>query len=178
MKTKIDLLIFHISSRNFAVDVREIKEILHMASLFTPSGLPSFMEVFLNVEGNMIPVLSLSNLFFSTAAPKELYTKIIILEQKDGDFGIITESILGISTIPDDMLLPLREEKTFNGCIRAVFEKNNEKINLLSPHHILLEEEKKRMEEFKKIAETRLDNLSPKPPPKPQRKIKAKQKTE
>jgi len=58
-----NLLIFHSSGLDCAFPLEAVREIVPMAQLFSPPGLPSGLAGFLDLRGTAIPIVRLDRLF-------------------------------------------------------------------------------------------------------------------
>src|SRR4051812_6590060 len=57
------LVVFHLAGQAYALELGAVQEIVLMAALSRPPGLPSMLEGFLNLAGTAIPVVRLDRLF-------------------------------------------------------------------------------------------------------------------
>ncbi len=154
-----NLLLFRVEEQAFALAVEEVKEILHMAELYVPPGLPAFMEGFIDIGGDAVPVLSITRLFFGSPSPRELYTPLVVFKTSSGPWGLPVDTVDGLFSVPGESLMPVKEENIFNKCVSAVFEIKDRKNYLLSPRRLLMEQEEKKAGEFLHIARERLAEL-------------------
>lgn len=164
MKSEYDrawIVQFTVSGTCFALKVEDTQEVVHMAELLTPPGLPSFLSGFITIEGQAIPVVSLAVLMGSSAQSIGIYTPLVILKNKKTPMAFIVEAILNIEPVDQDHLYPLEDETIFNQCV-SLSGKNSSgnTFYLLSPDRILLAREKKRILEFQAILQSRLDDLT------------------
>jgi chemotaxis signal transduction protein len=150
-----------VSGMLFALKAEDTQEVVHMAELVTPPGLPSFLSGFITIEGQAIPVISLSTLMGSFEQPIGIYTPLIILKNKKIPMAFMVEAILNIEPVEEDHLHPLEDETIFNQCV-SLSGKNSagNTFYLLSVDRILLAREKKRVLEFQVILQSRLDDLT------------------
>ena len=58
-----NLLVFHLSGLNCAFPLEAVREVVPMASLSSPPGLPSGLLGFLDLRGTAIPIVRLDRLF-------------------------------------------------------------------------------------------------------------------
>jgi len=155
-----EMIIFKVNDIIFSFPLEYVKEVVHMAELFTPPGTPACIDGFLNLEGKAIPVLSLAQLFFSNSPKKELYTPLIILKSplERSTWALLVDSVLNLRNTSQENLLPVSEELVFNRCVSAVMEIDLGKVYILDPRKILLQQEEQTVMEFQKIAQRRIDN--------------------
>src|SRR5271154_2477611 len=104
-----NLLVFHSSGLNCAFPLEAVREIVPMASLSTPPGLPSGLEGFLDLRGTAIPIVRLDRLFHLPEQQPGLYTPMIILRGVLGPIGILAESVQAIVPASSASLLDIPE---------------------------------------------------------------------
>src|SRR5271154_5163735 len=127
-----NLLVFHSSGLNCAFPLEAVREIVPMASLSTPPGLPSGLEGFLDLRGTAIPIVRMDRLFHLPEQQPGLYTPMIILRGVLGPIGILVDRVRGIVPMPSTKLVDIPEDRTFQGCAPASVELDGELIHLLS----------------------------------------------
>lgn len=159
--TRIWIVQFMVSGMLFALKTDDTQEVVHMAELLKPPGLPSFLSGFITIEGQAIPVIALSILTGTCEQPIGLYTPIVILKNKKTPMAFMAEAILNVEPVEQDHLYPLDDETIFNRCV-SLSGKNSDgnSFYLLSVDRILLAQEKKRILEFQAILQGRLDDLT------------------
>jgi purine-binding chemotaxis protein CheW len=152
------LLIFHSAGRVFALPISAVRELLPMALLASPPGLPAVLAGFLNLRGVAVPIVRLDRLFGLPECNPGLYSALIIL-QAEVATGLLVDGIQEVAS-PDDLsYLPLLKTQLFNDCAEAELEVNGAQVYLLSPQHLLLEQERQSLAEFQGMAQRRLREL-------------------
>jgi len=155
-----NLLVFHSSGLNCAFPLQAVREIVPMASLSSPPGLPSGLEGFLDLRGTAIPIVRLDRLFDLPAQQPGLYTPMIILRGVLGPIGILVDRVRGISSIPSTQLVDIPEDRTFQGCATASVELDGDLIHLLSPAALLSANENRLLADHGAMAQARLLHLT------------------
>ena len=151
---------FQLSGTIFGLKVSDTREVVHMAELVKPPGLPSFLIGFVNVEGLAVPVVSLSNLFGLVDDRIYLYTPLVIVRNKQKPMAFIVEKALRVVSMEESRLYPVDDELIFSQCVSRYGEdKDGQKFYLLSPERVLLAQEQQKMSEFQGVAQKRLDAL-------------------
>src|SRR5277367_4272563 len=115
-----DLLVFHASGLSCAFALDAVREIVPMATLSTPPGLPSGLAGFLDLRGNAVPIVRLDRLFDLREQRPGLHTPMIILRGISGPIGILVDSVRSIVPAPAWRLLDISEDHTFRGCATGV----------------------------------------------------------
>src|SRR5580658_9490851 len=114
-----DLLVFNLSGLDCAFPIAAVREIVPMASLSSPPGLPSGLAGFLNLRGTAIPIIRMDRLFDLSEQKWGLHTPMIILRGVAGPVGILVDSVRAIVSVPSSSLLTIPEDRTFLGCAMA-----------------------------------------------------------
>jgi purine-binding chemotaxis protein CheW len=150
------LLVFHSSGLGCALPVEAVLEIVPIAQLSTPPGLPSMLAGFLDRRGTAIPIVLLDRLFNLPEQPRGLNTPFIILRGAGSPVGFLVGAVRQIVSTTAASFLPLPEKHLFHDCATATVEVDGEAFYLLSPERILLEHERRLLAEFQTVAQDRL----------------------
>jgi purine-binding chemotaxis protein CheW len=131
-----------------------------MAELSLVPGSPEFLSGFLNVAGQVIPVISLRRLFGLSSGERHMYSPLIILKPAPEAIALEVDCGLRIAEIIDDDLLPFTEVASVNNCAAAIVRLDGESVVVLSVEQLLLEQERKRLADLARIADQRLAQLN------------------
>jgi purine-binding chemotaxis protein CheW len=154
-----NLLIFRTSGLDCAFPLEAVREIVPMAALSSPPGLPSGLAGFLDLRGTAIPVVRLDRLFDLREQEPGLHTPMIILRGVLGPIGILAESVRGIVPAPSEGLLDIPEDRTFQGCASAAMQLEGDLIHVLSPAALLEANEDRLLADFGAMSQARLLHL-------------------
>jgi purine-binding chemotaxis protein CheW len=152
-------MVFHLAEQAYALPLRAVQEVVPLASLSQPPGLPSVLAGFLNLGGTAVAVVRLDRLFGLPDQPVGLYTPLLILRQVDPPIALLVDRVSEILTIPQEAILPLRENHSFNDCAEGVATVGARVILLLSAQRILLDKEQQCLAEFQDREQARLREL-------------------
>ncbi len=90
---EIKVLIFSINGEHYATDIMEVERILgHEEPTKLPDS-PMFVEGVINYEGNILPVISLTQRFGLQNSDKKEESKIIVAKQSGSKIGIIVDVV-------------------------------------------------------------------------------------
>lgn len=153
------LLLFGLAGRRCALPAGAVREIVHMAELTRPPGMPSALDGVLMMGRQAVPVLRLDRLFGFPETPAALYTPIVLLNGRD-PLGLLVDSVETVRTVPDEAVGRTAAEETFNGCAEAVVTLPDGIAHLLAPSRLLLAHERRRIAEFRSVAERRLAEVA------------------
>jgi purine-binding chemotaxis protein CheW len=151
-----NLLIFHSSGLDCAFPLDAVREIVPMATLSTPPGLPSGLAGFLDLRGTAVPIVRLDRLFDLREQQPGLHTPMIVLRGVLGPIGVLVGSVRGIVQAPAARLLDLPPDGTFHGCATAVLKIDGEPIHLLSPASLLAANEHRWLADYGAMSRARL----------------------
>ena len=159
-----NLLIFRSSGLDCAFPLEAVREIVPMATLSTPPGLPSGLAGFLDLRGTAVPIVRLDRLFDLAEQRPGLHTPMIVLRGIvlrgiSGPIGILVGSVRGIVKAPAARLLDLPLDGTFRGCATAVLQIDGEPIHLLSPAALLEANEDRLLADYGAMSRARLLHL-------------------
>jgi purine-binding chemotaxis protein CheW len=151
-----NLLVFRSSGLNCAFPLEAVCEIVPMAKLSSPPGLPSGLAGFLNLRGTAVPIVRLDRLFGLPEQKPGLHTPMIVLRGALGPIGILADSVGGIVPAPSARLLDIPKDGTFQSCATATVELDGDLIHLLSPAALLGASENRLLADYSTMRETRL----------------------
>src|ERR1700729_3865914 len=155
-----NLLIFRCSGLSCAFPLDAVREIVPMATLSTPPGLPSGLAGFLDLRGTAVPIVRLDRLFDLREQQPGLHTPMIVLRGISGPIGILVGSVRSIEPAPAWRLLDIGEDHTFRGCATGVMQLDGDLIHLLSPAALLEAGEQRVLADYSAMAQARLLQLA------------------
>jgi purine-binding chemotaxis protein CheW len=97
----IQLVVFSLDNEEYAVEIKDLQEIIKRPEITPVPGTPEFIKGIFNLRGKIIVVLDLENRFNlirSTVPSRE--GNIIIAEINSNSFGIIVDKVTEIINIP------------------------------------------------------------------------------
>ncbi len=103
---KKDYVVFQIGIDTFATKLENIKEIVKKTDILPVNELPSFINGFTNIRGEIFPVFDLKN--HRNQKEKVEYGKysvIIILVKDNEEMALLADNIIDIYNIPDNQLI-------------------------------------------------------------------------
>jgi purine-binding chemotaxis protein CheW len=159
MSGRHDLIVFDISGKFCALPVEDLLEIVPMASLSRPPGMPIIMEGFLNLRGTAVPVVSLSRMFRLQERPLELYTPIIVVRGGDCPIAFLVDHVTHILSLSVEDAVPLQKEHSFNDCAEAQVATTERVVHIFSSKRLLIEKERQCLSEFQVMEQRRLNEL-------------------
>ena len=158
-----NLLVFHVSGLDCAFPLEAVQEVVPMAWLVAPPGLPSGLAGFLDLRGTAIPIIRLDRLFDLPEQKPGLHTPMIVFRGKAGPIGILVDSVSGIVRSASGEVVDIAEETTFHGCATGAIKVEGDRIHLLSPTALLQANEDRILADFTILSQARLLQLAPTP---------------
>lgn len=125
-----------------------------MCRLIETVGLPSALAGFLNLRGELTPLVRLDRLFALEEAPFHLYTHILVA-RRDPPLALAVERAADILELEADASLDAPAESVFGDCLEGVLRAQGRDVNLLRIERVLLAEEESRIAEFTRMAAQR-----------------------
>ena len=153
-----NLLIFHLSGLDCAFPLEDVMEVVPMARLSAPPGIPAALAGFLDLRGTAVPILRLDRLFGLPEQHPGLHTPMVVLRGLLGPMGLIVDSVRGVVPMPAT-ILDIPDDRTFQGCAPAVVKLDGDLIHLLSPTALLSANEAHLVADFSAMAQARVLQL-------------------
>jgi len=127
-------LVFSVAGEQYAVALRDLKEILANQELTRVPFTPHDLMGVLNLRGQVVSVLDLHARFGVTAAEKSSETSIIILEHRRDLIGLCVDSVDFVVNLPPEQLEPppIFSNDILNHFTRAVTRIERQLIVILS----------------------------------------------
>ena len=154
-----NLLIFHSSGLDCAFPLEAVREVAPIATLSRPPGLPSGLAGFLDLKGTAIPIVRLDRLFGLPEQQPGFHTPIIVLRGVLSPIGILVDSVRAIVPVPPGQLLPIPDDRTFQGCATALLRLDSDVIHVLSPTALLAANEDRLLADYRAVSQARLLHL-------------------
>ena len=106
----IDALTLQLQQEVFAIDARQVREILEMVPVTRVPGAPACMNRVINVRGRIVPLADLRVLFGMACPDADVHTRIVVVElMLGGDpvvVGILADAVNEVTRIPDELMEP------------------------------------------------------------------------
>jgi purine-binding chemotaxis protein CheW len=152
-------LIFHSSGLGCAFPLEAVREIVPMAWLSSPPGLPSGLAGFLDLRGTAIPIIRLDRLFSLPEQQSGLHTPMIVLRGVLAPIGILVNSVRGIVRVPAAGLLEIPADGSFQSCAIGALELDGDLIHVLLPAALLRANEDRLLADYTAMSQARLIQL-------------------
>ena len=103
---EITVIEFNLMPEHYAIDEYFVSEVMLLKELTPIPGVTAFVAGITNLRGKIISIVNLKNFLGITSKGITDLNRIIVLKNKQMEFGILVDSILGTWTIKTSMLSP------------------------------------------------------------------------
>ncbi|MGG7163912.1 chemotaxis protein CheW [Clostridium ihumii] len=144
MSNEIKMLVFMIGDQFYSGDIMEVERILNYEELAELPDSPQFLKGIMNYEGNILPVISLSEKFNRFTNEKSNDSKIIVTRDGDRKIGIIVDSVSEVKSVKEEVIeeSPEMVADISKRYIKGFIKEKDRIIIFLSLSTILSEDEK------------------------------------
>ena len=144
MSREIKMLIFSIGDQFYSGDIMEVERILTYEEPTKLPDSPDFLKGVINYEGNILPVISLSDRFHKIPNDSKENLKIIVTRQGEKKIGVIVDSVSEVKPIMEDQIedAPDIASQVSKRYIKGLIKEEERITVFLTLGSILSEEEK------------------------------------
>ncbi len=96
---ELQAVIFRLGNEIFGVDVHQVREIIKMREYTRIPNTPSYICGVINLRGQITTIIDLRKVFEMDSGSVGSDLRIIILDAKDVNVGVIVDSVLGVTRI-------------------------------------------------------------------------------
>jgi len=147
------LLQFAVGGLWFGLPLSDVREVLLIPELIRTPGRPAFLEGVLNLAGSAVPVICLARLFQLSEKELEPYDHVLLLKK---GYGLLVKRVEKVLHRSQTEALSVPPSLSFNDCVIECLRVDEHVVIHLSEEKLLLLQERKRMEEFKRLEQARL----------------------
>lgn len=143
------LIVFDLADEEYGVRIDDIKEIIRTGDITQIPDSPEFIAGVINVRGNIIPVLDLSEMFF--LAEGEESKHIIVTEQGENTFGLMVDEVTEVLRVGAGEIKPapkVIKSKVHGDYLKGVVPVKDRLVTLLDFKKMLSDEEFARLDEL------------------------------
>lgn len=106
ISTERQLILFSLGKGNYGIPIEHVFEIKKMEEITVVPKAPKFIEGVINLRGNVVPIVDLRKRFGMEKIEITKRTKIIIVEIKKRQFGLIVDAVAEVITLSHDQIEP------------------------------------------------------------------------
>lgn len=132
----LEVVEFLLASERYGVESLYVREVYPLKAFTTLPCMPSFVLGIINIRGQILSIIDLKKFFDLPAKGLTDLNKVIVVHNDAMVFGILADTILGVRSIPLDVIQP--SLPTLTG-IRAAYLKGvtNERLVILDAGKLL-----------------------------------------
>lgn len=141
---EVQLVAFVLENEEFAVDIKQVREVLKITKITPLPRSIDFIEGVINLRGEIIPVIDLCKKFGLERDDRRGENgRIIIVEIEDDEVGLIVDAVTEVIRLPKKtiQLPPTDVAGTRNDLIRGIGKMDERLIIILNLEKILTTEE-------------------------------------
>lgn len=96
----LTVLEFRMANEHYALELPRIRTIHPLKHITFIPGAPGFIKGVINLRGEIISVIDLKHFFELPAQEPGRFQQVIILADREMEFGILSDAIIGVTEIP------------------------------------------------------------------------------
>ena len=104
--TKNRYLSFVIGEENFGIEIDSVKELINVFDITHVPKTQDYIKGIMNLRGDVIPIIDIRTRFLMEPKEYDELTCIVVLEQRDGNVGLIIDSVNEVKYIPEKNITP------------------------------------------------------------------------
>lgn len=158
-RTAPPALVFEVAGQLYALPLADIREVVPMARLAATPCRPAVLDGFLNLGGVAVAVVALGRLFGLTDSPPGSHTPLLVLRHATPPVALRVYRVSHILRPADGEVVPVRDDHSFNGCVRGVAAADGRTVLFLAADLLLLDKEQQVLAEFQDREQQRLRAL-------------------
>jgi purine-binding chemotaxis protein CheW len=106
---KLKLLIFSLGEEEYAVDIKDLQEIILMPNITPIPNAPDFISGILNLRGGIVVVVDLESRFHMKRADKVAQKHVVVAKVGESDFGVSVDEVREMIKVRPDEIQPTPE---------------------------------------------------------------------
>ena len=103
----VNTISFLLASENYAIESEFVKEVYPLKDFTQIPGLPDFFTGVINYRGQILAVIDLKKFFNLPVKGLGELNKVIILHNRNFEFGILADQVLGTRMVPSGDIRPV-----------------------------------------------------------------------
>ncbi len=123
----------YIGQEVYGIEIRYVLQIVGMQEINPMPEMPAYMKGFINLRGNVIPVVSMRERFGQMDDPYTERTCIVIAQVGDREIGLIVDAIKETVTIEPERISPqpTTSSSSSNSYIVGIAQLGNNHVSIL-----------------------------------------------
>lgn len=130
------VLVFKAESREYALPVRDVVEVVRMVVITPLPKAPSWVDGVLNFRGRVIPVLDLRARLGIPRREPDLSTPIVITAAESGLFGLVADELVEVLPLSRDQVDAPNAETAATPAVASMIRHDDRLILVLDAHRL------------------------------------------
>lgn len=101
---EVQIVVFRLQNKWYGLYINRVKEIFPLVKITRVPRTPSYILGVINLRGTVVPVLSLHRLFGLSEPLSTEESRIIILTEQEGMFGVLADEISSVTKVGEDQI--------------------------------------------------------------------------
>jgi purine-binding chemotaxis protein CheW len=153
-------VVFQLAGQRYAIAAQHVERITALAEVDCPPNAPRLLAGFLNLEGTPVPVIRLGRLFQQPESALHLWTPLVIVRCGQQLMALLVDRVERVLDVDDSALYPLPPGHALNDCVEGIVRTAGDSILVISPERLLLQQERRTVEELRQTAQQRIRELA------------------
>jgi len=102
---EIQLVIFKIGKEEFAVNIRQVREIVRLIPITPIPRCADFIEGVVNLRGQVLIIMDLAKRLNLKPSPHGEKTRIVVVEVNDSSIGMIVDDVTEVLRLPENSIV-------------------------------------------------------------------------
>lgn len=117
----------------YGIEIRYVLQIIGLPEINEMPEMPAYMKGFINLRGNVIPVVSMRERFGQFEEPYTERTCVVIVQVGDREIGLIVDGIKETVTIEPEKISPQPSttSSSSNAYIGGIAQLDNNQVSIL-----------------------------------------------
>ena len=106
LESEKQLVIFNLAAEAYAVDIGTVREIIRMLEITKVPRTAKCVQGVINLQGRVIPVVDLRNLFGLSKEDATKDTRILVVDISGQDIGVVVDAVNEVLRVPSNTVEP------------------------------------------------------------------------
>ncbi len=128
----VQLVVFSIANREYALPVTQVVQILRMVALTPLPHAPAYWHGVINLRGHITPIMDLSTRFGLPSKLVRLTTRIIIVQSGQAIIGLTADIVSNVVSVSTENMETVDVSAEFSNIVSAIARLSNRLIPVLN----------------------------------------------
>jgi purine-binding chemotaxis protein CheW len=129
-----DFVVLELARQQYALSVRQVREVLPRATLTALPGAPSGVLGVLSLRGALLPVVDARQRLRLPGAPPSIGQRIVVVELPRATVGLLVDAVVGIVSRPAERAVAPEPD---GALVRQVAEIEGQVVSVLEPEAVV-----------------------------------------